>query len=125
MEFDNHKGYAESKIPTIEHKIQDSEARLHEMRVEIVGLAEKIPPNSEALLKSVKDMESSLRAKTLDDNVRFVELERDNVMLKKKQNLAELEHRLSDKIDDVAVAMTKTLADKFDTGKKFRLMENR
>ena len=125
MEFDNLKGFTESKIPTIEHKIQESESRIHEMRVEIVTLAEKIPPNSEALLKSVKDMESSLRAKTLDDNVRFVDLERDNVMLKKKQNLAELEHRLSDKIDDVAVAMTKTLADKFDTGKKFRLMENR
>ena len=46
-------------------------------------------------------------------------------MLKKKQNLAELEHRVCDKIDEVARAMTRTLAEKFETSKRFRLVENR
>ena len=54
------------------------------IEAEIVGLAEKIPPNSEALMKSVKDMESGLRAKSMDDNIRFVDLEKDCAMLKKK-----------------------------------------
>ena len=95
------------------------------MRVEISILSDKIPPNSEALMKNIMDMENGLRTKTLDDNLKFSDLERDVIMLKKKQNLSELEHRVCEKIDDVARAMTKTMSDKFDTNKKFRLMEHR
>ena len=39
-------------------------------------------------------------------------------------NLALLEHKLCDRMDDVVKAMTRTMADKFDTAKKFRIMEN-
>ena len=46
-------------------------------------------------------------------------------MLKKKQNLTELEHRVCDRIDDVAKAMVTSLADKFDTTRRFRMCEGR
>lgn len=95
------------------------------MRVEIAILSDKIPPNAEALMKNIADLENTLRAKTISDNVKFCDLERDVIMLKKKQNLSELEHRVCQKIEDVAIAMTKTMSDKFDTNKKFRLMEYR
>ena len=37
-------------------------------------------------------------------------LEQDTAMLKKKQNLAELEHRVCDRIDDVSRALMRTSA---------------
>jgi len=64
------------------------------MRVEIAILSDKIPPNAEALMKNIADLENTLRAKTISDNVKFCDLERDVIMLKKKQNLSELEHRV-------------------------------
>ena len=39
--------------------------------------------------------------------------------------MAELEHRVCDKIDEVARALTRTLAEKFETSKRFRMVENR
>ena len=39
--------------------------------------------------------------------------------------MAELEHRLCDKIDEVARVLTNTLAEKFETSRRFRLVENR
>lgn len=91
----------------------------------MVELAEKIPPNSAELLKSVKDVQGSMHTMKNDYSLRFLELERDTAFLKKKQNLAELEHRVCDKIDEVARALTRTMSDKFDTSKRFRLIENR
>ena len=95
------------------------------MRVEMLELAEKIPPNSAELLKSVKDVQASMHTMKNDYSLRFLELERDTTFLKKKQNLAELEHRVCDKIDEVARALTRIMADKFDTSKRFRMIENR
>ena len=46
-------------------------------------------------------------------------------MLKKRQNLAELEHRLCERIDDVARLLTRNHAEKFEVNKKFRLIEKR
>ena len=46
------------------------------------------------------------------------------IKLKKMNNLALLEHKLCDRMDDVVKAMTRTMADRFETAKKFRIMEN-
>lgn len=46
-------------------------------------------------------------------------------MLKKRQNLSELEHRVCDRIDDVARALKATLLDKLEATKKFRLYDTR
>ena len=46
-------------------------------------------------------------------------------MLKKKQNLAELEHRLRDRIDDVIRILKATSADKNEVTRKNRLFEHR
>ena len=45
--------------------------------------------------------------------------------MKKKKNLAELENRLIDKLEDKAKVLTNQLAGMFETSKKFRLVENR
>ena len=44
--------------------------------------------------------------------------------LKKMNNLGLLEHKLCDRMDDVVKAMTRTMADRFETAKKFRILEN-
>jgi len=54
------------------------------MRDEIATLESRIPPNSEILMKTVKAMEHVLKAKQLDDNVKFNQLEKDTEMLKKR-----------------------------------------
>ena len=46
-------------------------------------------------------------------------------MLKKKQNLNDLEQRLCDRIDDVIRVLKATCADKNETTRKWRLIENR
>ena len=88
-------------------------------------IVERIPSNTTDLMKNIKDMQSTLYSKKIDDGARFAQLEADTTMLKKKQNLSELEHRVCDRIDEVARAMTRTMAEKFDTSKRFRLVENR
>ena len=95
------------------------------MRDEIATLESRIPPNSEILMKTVKAMEHVLKAKQLDDNVKFNQLEKDTEMLKKRQNLSDLEHRLCDRIDDVCRVLSRTMAEKFDMNKRFRVVENR
>ena len=51
-------------------------------------------------------------------------MNRDMFKLKKMNNLALLEHKLCDRMDDVVKAMTRTMADRFETAKKFRILEN-
>ena len=46
-------------------------------------------------------------------------------MLKKKQDLTRLEHRVCDRMDDLFKAIVATHADKFETIKNFRLLESR
>ena len=58
-------------------------------------------------MKSVKDMEKILSTKRIDDAARFVKIEADTAMLKKRQNLADLEHRVCDRIDEVTRALTR------------------
>ena len=39
--------------------------------------------------------------------------------------MSDLEHRVCDRIDEVARALTNTHAEKFETSRRFRLVENR
>ena len=76
-------------------------------------------------MKDIKKVQETLEKKRIDDNCRFGELERDNKYLMKKQNLSELEHRVTDRIEDVARVLKSTMSDKNEVAKKFRLFENR
>ena len=52
-------------------------------------------------------------------------IEKDTTALKKKQNLAELDARLCDRIDDVIRVLKATCADKNDVTRKWRILEGR
>ena len=55
---------------------------------------------------------------------KYAEIDREILVLKKKQNLALLEHKLTERIDDSIKACIRTMADRFGTSKKFRLVEH-
>ena len=52
-------------------------------------------------------------------------LEIDSAILKKKQNLPEMEHRLCDRIDDVVRVLKATCAEKHELTRKWRILEHR
>ena len=71
-------------------------------------------------MQQVQALQNELRALRTRVEQQEIELLR----LKKMNNLALLEHKLCDRMDDVVKAMTRTMADRFETAKKFRIMEN-
>ena len=52
-----------------------------------------------------------------------MEMKKSIFQLQKKNNLPLLEHKLCERMDDMVKAMCRTLADKFETNKKFRMAE--
>ena len=54
---------------------------------------------------------------------KFLEMKKQIRDLQKKNNLPLLEHKLCERMDDLVKAMCRTLADKFETNKRFRLSE--
>ena len=113
------------KLPLIEDRINKIEAKNHTLTAEVEACVKRIPPNTEVVMKDIKKVQETLEKKRIDDNCRFGDLERDNKYLMKKQNLSELEHRVTDRIEDVARVLKSTMSDKNEVAKKFRLFENR
>jgi len=77
------------------------------------------------LLKQVKEFKITLHDKTGDFEKRIQLIEKDIVMLKKKQNLPELEHRVNDRIDSVVRVLKASFCEKSELVRKFRILDNR
>lgn len=70
-------------------------------------------------------MREKARTYEADNEKRLQMIEKDTTALKKKQNLAELDARLCDRIDDVIRVLKATCADKNDVTRKWRILEGR
>ena len=80
-----------SKFPILEARMNINETRRHEMERELMSINDRIPENSEVLLRTLQEISEKTRRKAESDEKRLSALEADTRMLKKKQNLAELE----------------------------------
>ena len=69
-------------------------------------------------------MDVEFRKSKAENEQRFGEVNKDITKLKKVNSLALLEHKLCDRMDDVTKAMSRTMADRFETAKKFRRLES-
>ena len=76
------------------------------------------------MARNIKELQIDLKQYKADNAQIFGTMNRDMFKLKKMNNLGLLEHKLCDRMDDVVKAMTRTMADRFDTAKKFRILEN-
>ena len=114
-----------ANLPLINSRLNVNEARRHDIEREMMSITERLPPNIDVLLTTLQVIQEKLRNVSTDYEKRLKALEADSVILKKKQNLAELEHRLIDRMDDVVKALKATLADKNELTRKWRILDNR
>lgn len=101
IEFTKSQKEITKNIPLINSRLNVNEARRHEIERDMMQITDRLPPNIDVLLTTLEVVQERVRVKTAEDEKRLRALEVDTVMLKKKQNLPELEHRLRDRIDDI------------------------
>lgn len=114
-----------TRIPVLDMRMSTAEARSHELMRDLASIGERIPENVEVLMSTLKWVREKVSAIEVDHEKRFIIAEKDIFTLKKKQNLAEMEHRLCQRIDDVIKVLKATCADKNDMTKKWRILEGR
>ena len=75
-------------------------------------------------MRSLTQMETDLVRNDKSAQNRMDTLNRDIEKLKKKQNLAMLEARICDRMDNLSKALLKGFVDKHEVNKKFRLVDS-
>ena len=123
-EFDALKQKYETEIPIVERRAIDTEARVHEHTQQLQAFENKIPQDAQAIMRSLTQMETDLVRNDKSAQNRMDTLNRDIEKLKKKQNLAMLEARICDRMDNLSKALLKGFVDKHEVNKKFRLVDS-
>ena len=84
----------------------------------------KIPPSAQQTARDLRVLDNEFRKSKAENEQRFAVVGRDITKLKKVNSLTLLEHKLCDRMDDLVKAMSRTMADRFETAKKFRRFES-
>ena len=88
MEHDKLKKDYDRYVPYLEKRVNDGDSRYRIVEQQITLLTERIPPNTDQLLASVKGFNKRLNDKAYKDDQRLIDLEKITKVIKKKQDLA-------------------------------------
>jgi len=109
---------------TVFPRVESCETKLADINVQVREIKQNIPPSAEYMEKDLKNFKLSFN-KYKHDQVLVIAGVKDTIKsLNVKENLAALEDKMLNRQDDVVKALTKKMADRDDTVKKFRLANN-
>ena len=109
------------KMPKIESRLESTETKLQKVYnyIQKRGTSPDVERSNAIDTEKFQELSRNIEAKTEKITVMRKEIKE----LQKKNNLPLLEHKLCERMDDLIKAMCRTLADKFETSKRFRIAE--
>ena len=122
-EIDSLKVRYDGDLPPLELRAAAVETKVQALRDQTTALEARVPPSSQQMASTLRELGVDFRASKAENDQRFAEAGKDILKLKKNNSLALLEHKISDRMDDVVKAMSRAMADRFETAKKFRVVE--
>mmetsp|Transcript_6792 Transcript_6792/g.10941 ORF Transcript_6792/g.10941 Transcript_6792/m.10941 type:complete len:194 (-) Transcript_6792:1179-1760(-) len=109
---------------TVFPRVESCETKLADINVQVREIKQNIPPSAEYMEKDLKNFKLSFN-KYKHDQVLVIAGVKDTIKsLNVKENLAALEDKMLNRQDDVVKALTKKMADREETTKRFRLSNN-
>ena len=123
-EIDAFKVRYDAQVLPLDARAAALEGKVQALRELATALEAKIPPSAQQTARELRVLDVEFRKSKAENEQRFGEVNKDIIKLKKVNSLALLEHKLCDRMDDITKAMSRTMADRFETAKKFRRVES-